>query len=141
MSNSVCLDASFVVRLLESTSPDAPAVRLWRQWSAEGRPLVAPALLFFEVTNALHRYVRHGLARPQTARALLDQALRLGIRLYTDADLHLEALTLARELRLPAAYDAHYLALARRLGAECWTADRRLAQTVAGRFPWVHALT
>ncbi len=140
MSNSVCLDASFVVRLLESTSPDAPAVRLWRQWQEEGRQLVAPVLLFFEVTNALHRYVRHGLARPQTAQALLAQALQLGIRLYGDPDLHREALALAQELRLPAAYDAHYLALARRLGAECWTADRRLTQTVAGRFPWIHTL-
>ncbi len=140
MHNSVCLDASFLVRLLESTSPDAPAVRLWRQWRGEGRLLVAPTLLFYEVANALHRYVRHGMVRPQTAQALLDQALQLGIRLYSDPDLHREALALAHELRLPAAYDAHYLALARRLNAEFWTADRRLAQAVAGRFPWVHTL-
>ncbi|NPA27193.1 MAG: type II toxin-antitoxin system VapC family toxin, partial [Chloroflexi bacterium] len=55
-------------------------------------------------------------------------------------ELHLEALALAHELNLPAAYDAHYLALARRMNAEFWTADQRLAKAVARRFPWVHVL-
>jgi len=32
------------------------------------------------------------------------------------------------------------LALAERLGAEFWTADRRLCQAVAARLPWVRLL-
>jgi len=36
-----------------------------------------------------------------------------------------------------AVYDAHYLALAERLGAEMWTADRRLCQAVGAALPWV----
>ncbi len=34
-------------------------------------------------------------------------------------------------------YDAHYLALAARLGAEFWTADQRLVNTVQSALPWV----
>ena len=34
--------------------------------------------------------------------------------------------------------DAHYLALAQRLGAEFWTADRRLVQAVQATLPWVN---
>ncbi len=142
MSNSVCLDASFIVRMLVGPETLArKAESLWATWEQQGKTLVAPALLYFEVSNALFRYVKANRLPFPLVQELLTTALSLEVLLYADADLHLEALTLARELRLPAAYDAHYLALARRLGAECWTADRRLAQTVAGRFPWVHALT
>ena len=37
-------------------------------------------------------------------------------------------------------YDAHYLALAERLGAEFWTADRRLQQAVGATLLWVRLL-
>ncbi len=141
MRNSVCLDASFIVRMLVGPEPLAQqAESLWATWVHQGRMLVAPALLYFEVSNALFRYVKAGKLPFTLVRNLLDAALDLGIRLYSDPDLHREALALAHELRLPAAYDAHYLALARRLNAEFWTADRRLAQAVAGRFSWVHTL-
>jgi predicted nucleic acid-binding protein len=38
---------------------------------------------------------------------------------------------------LPAAYDAHYLALAAQLGGEFWTADAKLAGVVQAELPWV----
>jgi predicted nucleic acid-binding protein len=47
---------------------------------------------------------------------------------------------MACESGLPAIYDAHYLALAHRLNAEFWTADRRLFQAVQGRIPKIHLL-
>jgi len=140
MPSSVCLDASFVVRLLESDSLDAPALRLWRTWVAQEYTFVAPVLLPFEVTNALYRYVRYGNLSQATAQSLMQEVFELGIQFYADPELHLEALALAHELNLPAAYDAHYLALARRMNAEFWTADQRLAKAVAQRFSWVHVL-
>jgi alpha-galactosidase len=47
---------------------------------------------------------------------------------------------LAQRLALPAAHDAHYLALAERLGAEFWTADQRLVRAVQPQLSWVHGL-
>lgn len=67
----------------------------------------------------------------------LDIALRFEIATYEDADLRRRALKLAEALSLPATYDAHYLALAERLGAEFWTADRCLAQAAQKALPWV----
>jgi predicted nucleic acid-binding protein len=61
----------------------------------------------------------------------------LPIALFADADLHLEALSVAGRFGLKASYDAHYLALADRLGVEFWTADRRLANTISSSLPWV----
>jgi predicted nucleic acid-binding protein len=44
---------------------------------------------------------------------------------------------LAAAHNLAAAYDAHYLALAERLGIDCWTADERLYNSVRHRLSWV----
>ncbi len=137
----ICVDASFVMRLLGSGSANSVAVQLWARWHRAERPLVAPTLLGYEITNALHRYVVHGELLPQEASELLDAVLKLDIELYDDAELHKRALELAQTFSLPATYDAHYLALAERLGAEFWTADRRLVQAVQQTLPWVRLLT
>lgn len=141
MSNSpICLDASFVVRFLVSEETAAVTDALWTEWHRAGRRLVAPTLLHYEVSNALHRYVAAGVLTPAEAADLLDLALSLDITLYGDADLHRRALVLAERLALPATYDAHHLALAERLDGELWTADRRLASAVREQVPWVHLL-
>ena len=140
MPNSpICLDASFVVRFLVSEETAAITDALWVEWHHAGRRLVAPTLLYYEVSNALHRYERAGILSPEEVIDLLDIALSLDITLYGDADLHRQALILAEGLGLPAAYDAHYLALAERLNADFWTADRRLASATA-HMPWVRVL-
>ena len=56
---------------------------------------------------------------------------------HTDEDLHLSALEFASHFNLSAAYDAHYLALAAKLGIEFWTADRRSANVVRAQLDWV----
>lgn len=65
-------------------------------------------------------------------------ALSLPIRLISDEGDHAAALAFAARFSLPAAYDAHYLALADRLSAQFWTTDRRLANSVRSALPWVH---
>ncbi len=139
-SSPVCLDANLVVHLVGSGAKESPIVAAWRQWRADGRPVVAPTLLYYEVSNALHRYGAHGVLQPEEAAALLDAALRLRITLFGDASLHRRALLVAERFGLPSSYDAHYLALAEMFGAEFWTADRRLAQVVGAALPWVHLL-
>ena len=141
MTNStahwVCVDASFVVPLVTRAHGDSPFLRLWREWhEADLRP-AAPTLLCYEVANALHRYVVHGALLPDEATAALEIALDLGITWFGDAELHQRALRMAQEQGLPAAYDAHYLSLAERLGAELWTSDRRLCQMVGATLSWV----
>ena len=132
---TVCVDASFVVRLLLATDADHPALTCWRQWRKQGLLTVAPALLHYEVTNALYRYERVGELLAEEVDEALSMALLLDIRLVEDDDLHRRALAAAREYDLAAAYDAHYLALGKRLGCEVWTFDRKLARAVEDRLP------
>jgi len=136
-NSSICVDASLVIRLVADPR-DQAVVRLWEQWDAEGKQLTAPTLLYYEVTNALYRYQKQRLMSESAVRLALQAALALNLQLHSDASLHQRALELAERLSLLATYDAHYLALAERLGAELWTADRRLAQAVQAALPWVH---
>ena len=44
------------------------------------------------------------------------------------------------EMRLLAAYDSHYLALAERKECELWTADMRLWHSTRGKLAWLRWL-
>jgi predicted nucleic acid-binding protein len=140
MNNSpLCVDANLVIRLV--ADPGDEQVRsTWERWDADNRRIAAPTLLFYEVSNALYRYQRAGMMSRAAVHLALRAALALPLRLYGEPELHTRALDLASRLSLPAAYDAHYLALADWMGAEFWTADRRLARAVEDELPWVRVL-
>lgn len=140
MDNSpLCIDANLVIRLV--ADPDDELVRsTWERWDAEHRRIAAPTLLFYEVANALYRYQRARMMSSSALRLALKAAQALPLRLYGEPELHTRALDLAERFSLPAAYDAHYLALADWLGAEFWTADLRLARVVQEELPWVRVL-
>ena len=119
--------------------PADEAVRsLWGQWDSEGRQLAASTLLPDEVANALYRYQRLAGIGTTAVELAFKAALSLPLELHGEPDLHWRALELASRFSLPAAYDAHYLALAELLEGEFWTADAGLARAVESSLPWVH---
>jgi predicted nucleic acid-binding protein len=132
-----CIDANVVLRLLNA--PEHPVVaEVWSEFVAADVELVAPTLLTYEITNALHQQCRLGRLGTGCARELLDVAQALPIDLHGDAWLHARALEIAQEHQLPAAYDAHYVALAERFRVPLWTCDQRLAKEVGEGPPKVH---
>lgn len=137
MSSSwLCVDANLVLRLVADPS-DVRVQQQWQRWDAERQPLAAPTLLFYEVTNALYRYQRLGVLSAASVRSALKAALALPLQPVGEGELHGRALELAERFSLPAADDAHYLAVAESLGGELWTADARLAHTVQSALTWV----
>ena len=132
MSNSTaCVDASFVARLF--LGPDEhPFWELLESWQAEGVSMRAPSLLTFEISNVFYRCNRACYLSLAATDLALDAVLDLPIRLDDDPALHRAALRIATTCGAAASYDAHYLALAERLGAPLFTADARLARQSAG---------
>jgi predicted nucleic acid-binding protein len=126
-----------VIRLVADPS-DESIQDLWEKWDTERWQLAAPTLLYYEVANALYRYQKLGFMSVASAQLAFRAALALPLELHGEADLHWRALDLANKLSLPAAYDAHYLAVAQLLGGEFWTADEQLARKVQASLPWVH---
>ncbi|MGI0481034.1 type II toxin-antitoxin system VapC family toxin [Geminocystis sp. CENA526] len=135
--NKICLDASFVIRYLSQNNSDSIYVQKLREWQEKNYTLIAPTLIMYEVTNAFHRAVIAGQITESEAKNFLEEAMALNINFYGDKDLHRDAMKLANLFRLPATYDAHYLALANRFSVELWTADSRLYNSVSASLSWV----
>lgn len=142
MSNSstVCVDASIVLRRV--LQPDDDAIKeLWQSWVDDEVRLVAPTLLFYEVTNGLYQQQKNKALSPETIWKALELALDLPINLVNEANLHLRAREIAMEYNLPATYDAHYLALAEWMDVDLWTADMRLVNTLKPfKVKWVKGI-
>lgn len=135
-SRICCVDASVIVRLLIDRA-DHPVQALWQSWQEGTVTIVAPALLLYEVTNALYQQQRQGLFSGQVVELMIATARLLPIRLHADSDMHRDAHRLATELNLPATYDAHYLAAAALNDATFWTSDKKLVALVGGKLDWV----
>ena len=97
---------------------------------SEDYHLVAPTLLYYEVANGLYQQEKSGRLSSELVRNALEFALTLPIQLVGDVTLHQRAHALATQYNLPAAYDAHYLALAERLNIDLWTTDAKLHNAV-----------
>lgn len=135
----VCVDASIVVdRLIQLDDPQLAT--LWDEWIKTKIILVAPLLIRYEVVNVLYQINK----KSQLSRETTDEAIRalnrLPMQLYSDAELHHRAFTMAKELALGATYDAHYLALASSLDCEFWTRDAKLARAAQAKYRWIRLL-
>jgi len=85
--------------------------------------LVAPALVWFEMASVCLAKIRRQPREADRLLRALGKALRVPIEIH-EVD-HLAVVSLARDAGL-SAYDASYLWLSRRLGAELVTLDRAL---------------
>ncbi len=133
-----CCDANLLVTVFDARAEAFPAVSvLWETWAAEGVTVIAPTLLRFEVTNAVYRMARAAAVTTSWATETITMLDSVEIHYVDYRGLHTDAFSIAHELGMPAAYDAHYLALARRQGVDFYTLDRKLVNTAARRFPFV----
>lgn len=137
----ICADASIVVKWVLDEERSDQARALLREAVTAGRGIIAPPLLPIELTNILRQRTRptDGMSLDVATRQL-DRFLTLPITIHNPDGLHQRALALSHVLNLPAAYDAHYLALAEYFGCELWTDDRRLLRAVQNEFPFVRQL-
>ena len=133
----LCLDASFLFNLITRRLTSEHAA-LWERWVVEQRPMIAPLLMRYEIANTLNKWRRKAAIDEQTVQRGMSDIVALPIRFLDDDRLPFEALALARDLDLSATYDAHYVALAARYGADLWTSDHRLWVKTHPQFDWVH---
>jgi predicted nucleic acid-binding protein len=137
----ICLDASVAVKLIVNEEDSDRALALYQSMLATRQPIVVPPLLPMEITNVLRQKLRR---QPELtlgdATSLLTELFALQIQLHNPPELHTLALRLAVMHDLPAAYDAHYLALSELLGCEFWTTDQPLLRQVQVSLPFVRWL-
>ena len=123
--------------LLGAFFPDEaqPQAQLLLHLHASGQVrLKAPALLLYEVSNAVWQAERRGRIAQAQADEVLQTASALQIELL--ALEWGEMLPLARDFGR-SAYDAAYLTLAERSGEQLVTGDKRLYNAVHPKLDWV----
>lgn len=96
--------------------------------------LKAPALLPYELSNAVWQAERRGRISRDQADRIIESFANLDIEIIPQS--WGESLPLARRFGR-SAYDAAYLTLAERLGEQFITGDERLYNAVKGKLDWV----
>ncbi len=136
MTDPVCVDANIIIALVREEHATPRVEALWETWRTEGRRLVAPQVLRFEVAGVFERKARSGELESDLARMALEEVEGLmatielleitgGLTVACD-------LAVAHNLRI---FDSCYVAIAQQEGAELWTLDETLAKRANGKVP------
>src|SRR5947207_760063 len=131
----VCVDACLAAQWIIPEPLSIQALALYEDSRQADFDLVGALLLPFEVTGAVYKRCWRtippsGLLALSEAQALLRDFSTFRISLRTYPGIHADALALAYHFGLKHSHDAHYLALARHLACDLWTADQRLWNAV-----------
>lgn len=137
MKKTIVIDASV---LLKVYLPDEEAIasvdNLMRDHQQGRLSLAAPALLRYEVANALRTAAYRGRISNQQASDAFSMLLEAPLMYYDSTQMLKEALQIALELQYPV-YDSVYLALAQSLGKWCYTGDWKLYRAFRSRLPYL----
>jgi predicted nucleic acid-binding protein len=131
----ICVDASFVLKILLDELYTPRAVELWAEWIERDLEIVAPFHLVFEVVSVLRNHVYRQVISSEAGAKALAAFLAQDITLLHPDTLLEQGWLLADRFNRPTAYDAIYLALGETLGCDVWTADRRLYNAVGAALP------
>jgi predicted nucleic acid-binding protein len=102
---------------------------LFQSWGKQ--TLWAPEIWLPEVISAIQALTFSGRFTEREAAQAASDVFLLDVQIFpTDEQLAQDALRWARRLQQRRAYDAFYVALAQRLDAPFWSADKRLINSL-----------
>jgi predicted nucleic acid-binding protein len=131
------VDASVVIDWVAPGVPaSAPALKLFDRLARVSAEIVAPRLLFEEVSNALISGIRRRRWSGSAADASQRLLMTLPVRLADDHRDLRRAWELTRRHDNHPVYDMIYVALAERTATQLVTADEALRRRLV-HFPWV----
>lgn len=137
---AIVIDARIPIGLILRLPWSETAQRAFLTWRREEVSLIAPTLWLYEAVSALRKAVAMRLLDREVALERVSQIPLLGIQIaHPDTELLLSSLRWAEKLGQTKTYDAQYVALAERVGAELWSVDQRLVRALReAEAPWAH---
>lgn len=140
-ASGVVVDASVVLKLLLPEERTDAVRRLWGRWVEQETEVAAPFLLAYEVVSVLRNKVFRGELPPEAGEAAFVAFRAQEITLLHPDGIEEKAWDLAKRWKLPATYDATYLALAELVDYDLWTADRRFVERLRPKTPRLRLIT
>ncbi len=125
-SSEICVDSSVLVKLAISEEHSDRVAEVWDGWAASGTRVLAPSLVWYELTSTVRKRHQRGSLIDEEANAALDLLLGLPLVGVTGEELHRTAYSIAARLGELVTYDSHYLAVATLSSCALWTADQRM---------------
>jgi len=125
---TVVIDANIGISFVIPLPYSDLAVKRMRLWHTEQARIVVPSLWRYEVLSGLCMALFHKLLTfEQAVLAISDLKEMAFEEIGSDGQTDQQILRWAERIGQMVIYDATYLTIAEQLGAEFWTADRRLA--------------
>ncbi len=133
------VDSNVVAKWFFPEELQQQALALYSDWMSKTVDLVAPDLIFAEVSNITWKKQRLSLITPAEATSTIEDLLLLSIPIVESQTILRQAYSLASRFDRTV-YDALYLALAAFLPARLVTADLRLYNAVSSQLEFVQYL-
>lgn len=121
----ICLDTSFIVKLLTKEEASETAEQFFTQWIQDERLLITPFFARYEIWSTLRKKNFRGhLTNKELENTLQDLSV-LKVNFIPDITLLPRALQLATQLNLSVIYDCLFLVLAEKENGILWTCDKK----------------
>jgi len=140
VNSNVCIDASLALMWLLPAERNEAANALRREWYKNDIQIITASLFHAEVTSVLREQVYFNRLPPEEGEQAFSTYLEIGVKSVDSPRLQEMAWELAKKFNLPRTYDMQYLAVAELNDCELWTNDKRLVNSLQGKFPrikWV----
>jgi predicted nucleic acid-binding protein len=127
----IIVDANLLVALVSGDVRGNQVLQRFMDWLNQGVSLNAPILAKYEIANALTRLIVAGKFLMDDVPQAWSDLKILPIKYDEMIDVR-RVIEISRTLNRQSAYDAAYLELSERLGAELWTLDGPLYRNAIG---------
>lgn len=137
---TIVIDANIASRAVISFENSTTYLALLEKWHDEHAAVFAPSFWEAEVVSVIRQYAYRKEITSSEAHNAIDDFFDLHVEIIPlDKELCQRALDWAQSINHSKVYDALYLALAERLKADFWTADKKLVDVArAAGAGWAH---
>jgi predicted nucleic acid-binding protein len=140
MNSKVCIDASFLLKLVLPEDHSEKVHLIWTEWISKTKNIYAPYLLIYEIHSVIRNKVHRKELTLDEGIAASDVLVDQEIIFYHSPMTTKIAWDFATKYNRPTLYDSFYLAVAKELKTEFWTADRKLVNSLNTEIPWLKSV-